>query len=269
VLARFPDQPQNALIKMVWLERAKTRASQNPVDDTASGPLVAGVDVGAGEAETVVYVCEYGSDRRRIIRMGAWRGEDTRGQVVAFLNEFRARIAVVRVDSIGVGHNFGLHLRDCRFHGEMISVGMACESKPRLGENDPARRFVNLKAFFYQTLADAFEHGHIEGLNDEATIGQLAGLLYEVDSQRRMKLESREDARKRNVPSPDRAEALMLALSRPYQKFEYRSVHDLPRLRSSLGEDSDDEDYRPVKRRGRWDAWAPGSLAQHLRRGAY
>jgi hypothetical protein len=56
VLARFPDQAQNALIKMVWLERAKQRALQNPVD-TGSAPLVAGVDVGGGEAETVVYVC--------------------------------------------------------------------------------------------------------------------------------------------------------------------------------------------------------------------
>jgi hypothetical protein len=44
--------------------------------------------------------------------MGAWRGEDTRGQVVGFLNEFRTRLSMVRVDSIGIGHNFGLHLRD-------------------------------------------------------------------------------------------------------------------------------------------------------------
>jgi hypothetical protein len=47
--------------------------------------------------------------------MGAWRGEDTRGQVVNFLNEFRACLSLVRVDAIGVGHHFGLHLRDCRF----------------------------------------------------------------------------------------------------------------------------------------------------------
>jgi hypothetical protein len=38
--------------------------------------------------------------------MDAWRGEDTSGQVVNFLNQFRSRLAVVRVDAIGVGHNF-------------------------------------------------------------------------------------------------------------------------------------------------------------------
>jgi hypothetical protein len=87
----------------------------------------------------------------------AWRSEDTRGQVVNFLKEFRSRLRAVRVDSVGVGHNFALHLRDCGFPVELVNVGMPCESKPQLGENDPARRFVNLKACFYQALADAFE----------------------------------------------------------------------------------------------------------------
>ncbi len=177
----------------------------------------------------MAYVCECKHDRRRIIRMGAWRGEDTRGQVVNFLNEYRSRLSIVRVDAIGIGHNFGLHLRDCRFPVELINVGMPCESKPQWGENDPVRRFVNLKASFYQALADAFEHDQVEGLSDEATIGQLAGLLTEVDSSGRMKIESKEDARKRGVPSPDRAEALMLALCRPPQKMEFYSVCDLPR----------------------------------------
>ncbi len=34
--------------------------------------------------------------------MGAWRGEDTRGRVVKFLNKFRSRLSRVRVDAIGV-----------------------------------------------------------------------------------------------------------------------------------------------------------------------
>jgi hypothetical protein len=224
VLARFPAQAQNALIKMVWLERAKQAALQNPISDSGSGPLVAGVDVGGGQAETVVYVCECKRDRRKIIRMGAWRGEDTRGQVVNFLSEFRSRLSTVRVDSIGVGHNFALHLRDHRFPVEAVNVAMACESKPHWRENDPARRFVNLKASMYQAVADAFERDQVEGLMDETTVGQLAGILYEIDSQGRIKIESKEDARKRGVPSPDRADALMLALGELPRLYEYRSM---------------------------------------------
>jgi hypothetical protein len=260
VLAQFPDQAQNALIKMTWLERAKQRALQNPVD-TGSVPLVAGVDVGGGEAETVVYVCECTHDRRRIVAMGAWRGEDTRGQVVNFLNQFRSQVSLVLVDGIGVGVNFGHHLRDCRFPVELVNVARPCEGNPRLGEDDPARRFANLRAEFFQSLADAFERDQVEGLTDETTIGQLAGLLYETDSQGRTKIESKERARARGVPSPDRADALMLALCRPYQKFEFQSIRAHQQRRSESPEPNpranpywgfeeildDDEDDLPLR----------------------
>jgi len=213
VLARFPDQAQNALFRMRWLERARQRALQNGTTGTGLGSLLAGVDVGGGEAETVVYVAESNGDCWKIVRMGAWRGEDTRGQVVGFLNEFRTRLSVVRVDSIGIGHNFGLHLRDCRFPVELVKVGMPCPTKPHMRENDPARRFVNLRACFYQALADAFERDQVEGLIDEETIGQLSGILYELDSQGRIRIEAKDKSRARGVPSPDRADALMLAIA--------------------------------------------------------
>jgi hypothetical protein len=255
VLARFPDQAQNALINMIWLERAKQAALQNPIGNTSTGPLVAGVDVGGGQSETVAYVCECKHDRRKIIAMGAWRHEDTRGQVVNFLNEYRSRLSTVRVDAIGIGHNFGLNLRSDRFPVELINVGMPCESKPQWGENDPAQRFVNLKACFYQALADAFEQNQIQGLTDEATIGQLAGLLTEFDSRGRMKIESKEDARQRGIPSPDRAEALMLALCKPPQKYEFYSIRDFPRVRSSAtGQRYHPEDHPTLGSR-RWKGW--------------
>jgi hypothetical protein len=38
--------------------------------------------------------------------MGAWRGEDTRGQVINFLKEHRSHLSIVLVRAIGVGHNF-------------------------------------------------------------------------------------------------------------------------------------------------------------------
>jgi hypothetical protein len=99
--------------------------------------------------------------------------------------------------------------------------------------NDPAQRFVNLKAGYYQELADAFERDQVEGLTDEETIGQLSGILYEIDPQGRMKIESKEKARERGAPSPDRAEALMLALCKPPPDYYgYRSARDIPRKRS-------------------------------------
>jgi phage terminase large subunit len=240
VRGQFPDQAQNALVKLRWLERAKERVLRTPVQDKAAS-LVAGVDVGGGEAETVVYVCESKPHDFKIIAMGAWRCEDTRGDVVRFLASYRERLRSVRVDAIGMGHNFGLHLRDERFPVELVNVGMACESRPEWPENDPAGRFVNLKAQYYHELADAFERNEVQGLRDDVTIGQLTGILYEVDSHGRIKIESKESARARGIPSPDRAEALMLALCKPPQKYEWYSIRDLPRLRSGSAQRPGDQ----------------------------
>jgi len=226
VRGQFPDQATNSLFKLLWLERARARAWSTPGNQDLR--LVAGVDVGGGQAETVVYLCEVAHGINRIIRMGAWRGQDTRGEVVKFLAPCRERLTLVRVDGIGIGHNFGLHLRDQGFKVELINVAQPCESKPELDSKDPAGRFVNEKARRYQNLADAFERDLIEGLTDDETIAQLSRLLYEIDSRGRVKIESKESAAQRGEPSPDRAEALMLALGEPPQVMEWTPISALP-----------------------------------------
>jgi phage terminase large subunit len=227
VRAEFPGQAKNALIKLAWLERAKERALANPVEDTG-GPLVAGVDVGGGEAETVVYLCQSTRRVQKIIKLGAWRADDTRGEVVRFLEPYRSRLSAVRVDSVGIGYNFGLHLKDLGFPVEPINVGLPCPSQPELHANDPALRFANEKARRYQNLADAFERNQVEGLVDDQTIAQLAGIVYELDSRGRTRIESKENARQRGLSSLDRAEALMLAIGAGFER------HLLPHMLQDL-----------------------------------
>jgi hypothetical protein len=251
VCGQFPDQAQNALIKLLWLERARLRTLQN-VDKSSGASLVAGVDVGGGQSETVVYLCESKPHHHRIIAFGAWRGADTRGEVVRFLQPHRERLSSVRVDAIGIGYGFGQHLRDQRFPVELINVAQACGSQPGLGENDPAKRYANEKAHFYQVLADALEHDQLDGLSDETTIGQLAGILYEIDSRGRVRIEPKEKARERGILSPDRAEALMLALCKPPQIFEFYGVRDLPRLNAQAGICPFDDDAKARMRSRRW-----------------
>jgi hypothetical protein len=135
----FSDQAQNALIKLDWLERALERSLANPVEDDAPS-LIAGVDVGDGEAETVVYLCASKPGQHKIIKMGAWRGEDTRGEVVRFLAPYRRHLTTVRVDDIGIGHNFGSHLRDERFVVELVNVSLPSQGRPEWHENDPAKQ---------------------------------------------------------------------------------------------------------------------------------
>jgi hypothetical protein len=55
-----------------------------------------------------------------------------------------------------------------------------------------------------------FEAGEVRGLVDELTISQLAGIRYRHNPRGQIQIESKEEARRRGVKSPDRAEATML-----------------------------------------------------------
>jgi hypothetical protein len=72
-----------------------------------------------------------------------------------------------------------------------------------------------VKAEFYWGLRMRFEHGTVGGLEDERAIGQLAGIRYKHNARGQIEIESKAEARKRGVKSPDRAEAVMLAFARP------------------------------------------------------
>ena len=158
------------------------------------------------------------------------------------------------MDADGVGYNFGLHLREQRFPVELVHVGIPVESRPNQRADDPALRFFNQKAQLYQRVADLLERDGLDGLTDDTTIGQLAGILYEIDPRGRIMIESKEKARQRGVQSPDRAEALMLALGKPHQPMEWHSVRELRDPKSPFYHGSDDDDY-PLRGR-RWDVFA-------------
>jgi hypothetical protein len=92
-----------------------------------------------------------------------------------------------------------------------------------------------------------------------------------------MRIESKEQARTRGFLSPDRAEALTLALCRPPQKFEYYTSNNPPAGFRSPSPDSqgysysaelDDDDLPPNVRRirSRFDGFAPSGIARYLRR---
>src|SRR5258708_4920258 len=74
-------------------------------------------------------------------------------------------------------------------------------------------KFSNLKAELYWGLRMRFQAGDVAGLVDERAISQLATIRYSYNARGQLVIESKEDARKRGVKSPDRAEAIMLAFA--------------------------------------------------------
>jgi hypothetical protein len=196
VLGKFPSQSADSLISLEWLLAAKARRFAQPAKK-----LNAGIDVaGPGEDETVLVI----RDGAKIILEKSWPDPDPRGELVQELKPYKDRLDNVNVDTIGVGYYLARHLEDLDYPVSDVNVGLTA--------TDP-EKYANLKAEFYWALRMRTEAGDLSGLTDELTIAQLAGIRYKANARGQIMIESKDDARKRGVKSPDRAEAVMLAFA--------------------------------------------------------
>jgi hypothetical protein len=197
VRGRFPEQGEDALLSLSWLEAA----SRREIPEEPDHEWEAGVDVaGPGEDETVLVIRQ-----GPVIRYQQWWAKaDPRGEVLAALRPFGDRLKRIKVDTAGIGYYFAKHLEDNGFAGKVAHVNVG--AAPRQPE-----KFTNLKAEAYWGLRDRVQAGDFAGLRDQTTLSQLAGIRYRQTPRGQTEIESKVDARKRGVKSPDRAEAVMLA----------------------------------------------------------
>jgi hypothetical protein len=138
VRGQFPTQSEDALISLAWLESARA-----PAVDTGER-VVAGIDVaGPGKDETVVTV-RCGDV---ILEQGFWADADARGHVVHLLNKWRRRLETVNVDSIGIGYNFGMHLRDLGFPVKLINVSERLTQLRAISQSQGRTVLVPARAF--------------------------------------------------------------------------------------------------------------------------
>jgi hypothetical protein len=201
VLGLFPESREDALIPWAWIQAAQMRTLE------ASEPNEIGMDVGAGGDKTII------AHRRgsvvRIIRETT--NPDTMvstGQLIDHLRQTGA--AVAKVDKIGVGQ--GVVDRALEQGQPVIGVQVGL---PSLNPE----RYLNLRAQYYWGLRQRFESGDIDiDPTDRVLAAQLAALRHKPTSRGQVQIESKDDMRRRGLPSPDRADAVMLAFAdaRPF-----------------------------------------------------
>ncbi len=250
VLGNFQELAQNSLISLRYLERAREPKSLS--DDGKK--LYAGIDVAdAGDNETV---CIVATSSGRIVDMQSWHG-NSRGRVIEYLSRFKGRLVRINYDEAGVGAYFADDFDQFELPETTgINVGKASMYP---------KRFRNLKAQLYWGLREAFERGEISGLKDEVLISQLASIRYEINSRGLIEIESKQARMQRGAKSPDRAEALMLALADPTPGI-IAYYRDLARKAGGLAEPDDDDGQDLIREYQRgleyWEKWsAEGELS--------
>jgi hypothetical protein len=106
-----------------------------------------------------------------------------------------------------------VHLRECHFGGRGGKVSW----------NDPIE-YENSTGIMWGILRDLLRLGKLELPYDDKLISQASNRKYRITSDGKIGLEQKKDMKKRGVSSPDRADALALALHEPPGAGEFVNV---------------------------------------------
>jgi hypothetical protein len=193
VLGRWPEAGSDVLIPVSLVEAAQSRWME-----PLGRPATAGCDVARfGTDETVTYtIDEAGNVAPAIVRVG----QDlmaTAGHL-RFINARRTF-----VDDTGLGGGVTDRLAEQSFPVEGINFGESAL--------DP-EKFVNRRSELWWGMREALAAGRLGIPTDARLAADLCNVKYSFDSKGRIKLEAKDDIKKRLGRSPDRGDALALAV---------------------------------------------------------
>lgn len=202
VLGDFPEDSEDGVVRISAVKNCQRLEQPNGDERNELG-----VDVGAGGDFSVIYH-RLG---RKAIPLWRKKTPDTMelaGQVLTAILETGAR--VVKVDKTGVGQGVTDRLRELGTTGKHdahilgVMVGSA-STKPE--------RFPRLRDQIWWEVGRLLSEDGGWDLSeiDDRTVAQLTAPQYSLDSSGRIKVEKKEETKKRLGRSPDDADALLLA----------------------------------------------------------
>ncbi|GAA3718179.1 hypothetical protein [Streptomyces tremellae] len=208
VLGEFSKDAPNQVVRQSDVVACRAAAEHRPAAEDLL-PVELGVDVGGGGDETVI------RERRGRTAGREWRAHTDRPEkiaplIIAAVKETGA--TAVKVDSIGVGFGVIGELRNAATRGEHtahvegVNVGEAA--------SEPGK-FLNLRAELWWSLGRGLSESRGWDLavmaNADTTVAQLLEPRWDTDPKGRIRVEPKDEIRKRLGRSPDNADALLLA----------------------------------------------------------
>lgn len=213
VLGRFPQSSEFGLIPLDWIEKANLRTE---AIEPQEGEKRIGVDVARSGADRTVLIYRQGQLVRHVKAYQNINTMETVGRVIRFVKKCEAEWIDVMVDVIGIGAGVVDRLHEQGFGVCGVNFGdKMCNKK----------RFANTRAQCYWMLKEALNPESENPLaipkKPTSLCSELAAIEWSADSAGHIKIEPKEDVKKRLGRSPDYADALALTYVRPVRRLLY------------------------------------------------
>ena len=204
VLAEFPEVSDDMLIPVSWVREAVERdLSHEAIHERGTF----GMDVARqGKDETVIYSNRGGVVRLEFARRGLGDTMKATGELMSRLEDQDMFVpAIIDADGLGAGVFDRAAEQEAPvapFHGGQRAF------KPK--------KFKNRRSEQWWALRELFQDGLIDlDPEDEDLQAQLTSIKWSMDSAGRVCVETKDEMKKRGLPSPDRADAVMMSTAPP------------------------------------------------------
>lgn len=222
VLAQFPKSFSFKVVQIPWIERVMDPENM-PV--ATSGWQRLGIDVAGGGGDEMVIAH---ADGNNVSIVQTWSGGDSADQVINAerclewihhveniqrVNGYTSHQVRVKVDNIGIGAGTKDVLarmgKDGKHGAEIVGVDV----RERATEPD---KFVSRRDEGWWTLRELIRDQQIHLTITEKTKAQIAAPTWQSrTSDGRTLVESKDSLKRRGLPSPDHADAIVLAVYEP------------------------------------------------------
>lgn len=204
VKGEFVDTADDTLIPASWIDAALERSY---LDRKKKSRIIA-VDVARYGGDNTVICRREGFNILPLEKMEKSSVVEVANRVVAADRDFNA--SEIWVDETGVGGGVvDLLLRNRRVRARVHGFNGGAAA---LDED----QFLNRRVEVYWHLRDRFEQGEITLPDDDTLATQLGSMRYKYHvrgEKTLLQLESKEDARKKGLPSPDEADAICMSFA--------------------------------------------------------
>lgn len=215
----FPKAEPDVFIPLEFAEQAAMN-DVYPADEQGNPiiPATAELHIGAdiarfGNDESVI-VPRIGKLVPKLLRYTKQETTKTAGEIIRVamdcMSQYKRSSCVVKIDDDGVGGGVTDNVRET-VHVRRLPIQVVACHNGAVPKDD--EHYDNWGAEVWATIKELLQDKEIQIPNDEDLIGQLSTRKYSITPKGKIRLERKEDMKKRGLRSPDRADALSLAFA--------------------------------------------------------